>query len=101
MAFVSLLALPTPALAAETASQPAPGAATPATSSSVIPVSEVAKRAGEVANFVRDLTERPLSAEIEMFRKRLPDVHERIDRGLADVDRILADQPTLDAIQAQ
>jgi potassium efflux system protein len=98
-ALVSLLTLSWPAFAAEPA-KPAPPPAPP--SPSAIPMTEVAKRAGEAANLVRDLAERLApSSEIETIKKRLPGMHEHIDRGLADVTRILANQPTLDMIQDQ
>jgi len=67
-----------------------------------IPVEEVARRASEVPNSLRLLTEplRP-SAQIELIRERLADVRQEIDRDLAAAATILQGQPTLDVLQSQ
>ena len=70
--------------------------------SEAIAVEEVARRAAEVPNLLRVLTEslRP-SAQIEAIGERLAEVRQEIDRDLAAAAIILQGQPTLDVLQAQ
>ena len=79
-----------------------PPKSAPAPVSAAIPVAEVATRAAQVPNLLRTVTE-PLAAgaEIELIRKRLPELHKQIDLELAAASTILSAEPTLDMIQAQ
>ena len=70
--------------------------------SAAIPVAEVATRAAQVPNLLRSVTE-PLApgAEVELIRKRVPELREQIDLEVAAASTILHADPTLDMIQAQ
>jgi len=70
--------------------------------SAAIPLAEVATRATEVQNLLRTLsTQLAPSPEIEMIRKRLPEVSELSAVELRWTMNVLRGQPTLETIQAQ
>ena len=67
--------------------------------SAAIPVAEVATRAAQVPNLLRSVTE-PLApgAEVELIRKRVPELREQIDLEVAAASTILHADPTLDMV---
>jgi len=81
-----------------------PPAPSPARESApaAIPVAEVATRAAEATNLLRELTTRlALSPASEAIRKEIPELRERIDLDLAAIASILRGAPSLDVLQAQ
>lgn len=98
---VFVLALPVLGPRGETAAPtPAPS---PARESgpAAIPVAEVATRAAEVTNLLRELTtELAPSPSSEAIRKGIPELRARIDLDLSATASILQGQPSLDVLQA-
>jgi len=70
--------------------------------SAVIPLSEVATRASEVANLLTSVsaTSAP-SPDIDKIRQSLPDISRQIDRDSTNTFAILGEQPPLETLQAQ
>ena len=70
--------------------------------SAVIPLSEVATRASEVANLLTSVsaTSAP-SPDIDKIRQSLPEVSRQIDRDSTDTFATLGEQPPLVTLQAQ
>jgi potassium efflux system protein len=68
----------------------------------VIPVPEVATKAAEVINLIRDMnTELAPSALIESITTLLPQKAEQVSRQLNETKRILESEPTLAVLQGQ
>jgi small-conductance mechanosensitive channel len=100
---VSALALPVSGAPEATAQTPSPPAPSPARESlaAAIPVAEVATRAAEATNLLRELTTQlALSPASEAIRKEIPRLRELIDQDLAATAGILQGQPSLDVLQA-
>ncbi len=70
--------------------------------SAVIPLSEVATKASEIASFLTSVSETSApSPEIEKIRQSLPELIRQIDLDSTDTYAILGDQPPLKILQAQ
>jgi len=93
-------------LCAQTSGQnqnvPAPQKVPAPPSPEAIPVPEIATQATEVSDLLRTLLSKLApSLEIEKIQYFLPRVSGQIDSKLLDTTRLLEEQPTLEALQAQ